>query len=57
MAGMGVALLAERHLRPGMEIINIVKPPNIVFVVRSGSQTSADHLAALRDDISHSLST
>lgn len=57
MAGMGVALLAERHLRSGMEILDIVKPPGIVFVLRSGSQISADHLVALRDDITNSLST
>ena len=55
-AGMGIALLAQRHLRPGMEVLNIVPTPDIVFVIRTGSIAPEAHLAALRDDIADSLS-
>ena len=55
LAGMGVALIAERHLRAGMEILDIVQPPNIVFVIRTSKANPGEHLVALRDDISNSL--
>ena len=56
LAGMGVALIAERHLRPGMEILDVVKPPKIVFVIRTGKAKPGEHLMALRNDIFNSLS-
>ena len=57
LAGMGVALIAQRHVRPGMEILDLVPPPDIVFVIRTGRPRPAEHLLALRDDIIHSIST
>ena len=56
LAGMGVALIAERHLQPGMERVDIAQPPDIVFVIRCARTRPAEHLAALRDDIFESLS-
>ena len=56
LAGMGVALIAERHLRSSMEILDVVQPPDIVFVIRTGKTALGEHLAALRDDIFNSLS-
>ncbi len=57
LAGMGVALIAERHLRSGMEVLDVVRPPDIVFVIRTGKAKPGKHLMALRGDISNSLST
>lgn len=56
LAGMGAALIAERHLQPGMERLDIVQAPGIVFVIRCARASPAKHLAALRDDIFESLS-
>lgn len=57
MAGMGVALIAQRHLRPGMEKIDIAahRPPDLVFVIRTGNCELTDHLTALRKEIMRSL--
>ena len=55
LAGMGVALMAERHIRPGMEKLDLAKAPNIVFVIRTVKNNAADHLLALRDEISATL--
>ena len=57
LAGMGVALMAERHIRPGMEKLDIAKAPNIVFVIRTGRDKAADHLLALRQEIITTLTT
>ncbi len=51
LAGMGVALIAERHLQPGMTVLEIAQPPAIVFVIRCASANPAEHLAMLRDDV------
>ena len=56
LAGMGVALLAKRHLRPGMESVDIARPPGLAFVIRSGHSSPPAHLLALRDDIVAALS-
>ena len=56
LAGIGVALLAERHLRPGMRIVELVTPPPIAFVVRGHIESGQDHLQVLHDDICSSLS-
>ncbi|MCP4766101.1 MAG: hypothetical protein GY875_07500 [Gammaproteobacteria bacterium] len=54
-AGMGVALIAKRHIRSDMEKVSIIEPPNIVFVVRTGNTERSNHLSVLRDDILNSL--
>ncbi len=51
LAGMGAALIAERHLRPGMEVFEIVSPPEIQFVIRCAKTSPPPQLAALRDDV------
>ena len=56
LAGMGVALLAERHLRDGMEVVGIISPPGIVFVVRVGEKKAAEHLGVLQRDVVGALS-
>ncbi len=55
-AGMGIALIAERHLRPDMEIMELRSPPPIAFVVRTGSKQSSSPIDALSDDVIRSLS-
>lgn len=55
-AGMGLALIAERHLRSDMEIVELRQPPAIAFVVRIGPQTVVAPVEALRDDVVRSLS-
>ncbi len=55
LAGMGVALIAERHFRAGMEQLELVAAPAIVFVIRTGRNRSDAPLAALRDDVYNSL--
>ena len=56
LAGMGVALIAERHLKPGMETLQIAQPPGIVFVIRTANTRPEEHLVAFRDDIFASFS-
>ena len=56
LAGMGVALIAERHLKPGMEILDILQPPDLAFVIRTEQSKPEEHVCALRDDIFASLS-
>ncbi len=51
LAGLGVALMAERHIRPGMEKLDIASAPGIVFVIRTGKEKPGDHLLALREEI------
>ncbi|TIS80846.1 MAG: LysR family transcriptional regulator, partial [Mesorhizobium sp.] len=35
-SGLGVALLSQRHLQPGMEIVDktFPKPPDLAYVIR-----------------------
>ncbi len=54
-AGMGVALIAERHFRPGMEILDIAEAPAIVFVIRTATADPGAQLTALGEDIYRSL--
>ena len=56
MAGMGIALLARRHLRPGMETVDLRPPPKIAFVIRTRDSELEQPLRALRTDIVASLS-
>ncbi len=57
LAGMGVAILAERHIQSGMEIIQIEQPPDIAFVIRANKEQPAKPMLALRDDIFTELSS
>lgn len=54
-AGMGVALIAQRHLRPDMIELALAAPPAIDFVIRLGANDAGPHLLALRDEIHASL--
>ncbi len=54
-AGMGVALIARRHLRPDMIELDLPAPPAIDFVIRSGDARPEPQLLALRDEIRASL--
>ena len=50
-AGMGVALIAERHLQADMVEVNILKPPPISFVIRTKGPEPSAPVVALRDSI------
>ncbi len=54
-AGMGVALLGERHCFDRMANLSLPNPPDIAFVVRTGSETTPPHLNVLQDDIVNTL--
>lgn len=49
MAGLGVALLSDRHLRPEMEVIRtrLPAPPGLAYVVRRGRKTRSPALDSL----------
>lgn len=49
LAGLGVALLSERHLKPDMELIKepLPPPPDLAYVVRRGRKTRNAPLDAL----------
>ncbi len=55
LAGMGVALIAKRHLKPGMEQVLLPAPPNIVFVVRTPNRSQQAHVRVLQDSILQAL--
>lgn len=52
-AGLGVALLNERHLRPEMEIIDTLlpEPPSLAYVIRRGKKTRNPAMESLISEI------
>lgn len=48
-AGLGVALLSDRHLRPEMEIISerLPAPPSLVYIVRRAKKARNPALESL----------
>lgn len=54
-AGMGVALIARRHLRADMIELDLPAPPAIDFVIRLDDTDAGPHLLALRDEIAAAL--
>lgn len=57
-AGLGVALLSDRHLRPDMEIIDnsLPAPPQLVYVVRRAKKTRNPALENLISEIGTEVS-
>ena len=50
-AGMGVALIAEHHLRSDMVAIDILQPPPVSFVIRTARPEPSPSVLALRESI------
>ncbi len=50
-AGMGVALLGEKHCHTQLRQLQLPKPPDIAFVIRTRLAQVDRHLEVLRDDI------
>ncbi len=50
-AGMGVALLGEKHCHAQLRQLPLPKPPEIAFVIRIRAVELPEHLELLRDDI------
>lgn len=57
-AGLGVALLSDRHLRPDMEIISqrLPTPPSLAYVVRRAKKTRNPALESLISEIESEIS-
>jgi len=57
-AGLGVALLSQRHLRPGMEIIDkdFPRPPDLAYVVRRARKPRNPALETLIREIEAEVS-
>jgi DNA-binding transcriptional LysR family regulator len=57
-AGLGVALLSDRHLRPDMEIIEsrLPPPPSLAYVVRRAGKTRNPALESLISEIESEVS-
>lgn len=57
-AGLGVALLSDRHLRPDMEIVDnsLPAPPELVYVVRRAKKTRNPALESLISEIETEVS-
>ena len=57
-AGLGVALLSDRHLRPDMEIISqrLPAPPSLVYVVRRAKKARNPALESLVSEIQSEIS-
>ncbi|MCA0279176.1 MAG: LysR family transcriptional regulator [Proteobacteria bacterium] len=57
-AGLGVALLSDRHLRPDMEIVDngLPEPPELVYVVRRAKKTRNPALESLIAEIGTEVS-
>ena len=57
-AGLGVALLSDRHLRPDMEIVDdsLPAPPQLVYVVRRAKKTRNPALESLISEIGTEVS-
>lgn len=53
MAGLGVALLSDRHMRPGMEVVRdrLPPPPGLAYVVRRARKTRNPALDTLVAEI------
>lgn len=49
LAGLGVALLSDRHIRPGMEVVQhrLPPPPDLAYVVRRARKTRNPALETL----------
>lgn len=57
-AGLGVALLSDRHLRPDMDIVDtrLPAPPPLVYVVRRARKTRNPALESLISEIESEVS-
>jgi DNA-binding transcriptional LysR family regulator len=57
-AGLGVALLSERHMRPEMEIIDtqLPAPPSLTYVIRRAKKTRNPALEGLISEIEKEIS-
>lgn len=57
-AGLGVALLSDRHLRPDMQILDnsLPAPPQLVYVVRRAKKTRNPALESLISEIESEVS-
>jgi DNA-binding transcriptional LysR family regulator len=58
MAGLGVALLSDRHIRPGMEMLRgpLPPPPDLAYVVRRARKSRNPALDTLVDEIETEIS-
>lgn len=58
LAGLGVALLSDRHIRPGMEILRsrLPPPPDLAYVVRRARKTRNPALDTLVAEIEAEVS-
>ena len=54
-AGMGVALLGEKHWQDGFRVMPLPEPPAIAFVIRVQPALEAEHIRVLFDDIRATL--
>lgn len=57
MAGMGIALLSDRHLRPGMEVIRdpMPEPPSLAYVIRRSRKVRNPALDTLVAEIEREI--
>jgi DNA-binding transcriptional LysR family regulator len=57
-AGLGVALLSERHMRPELEIIDtqLPAPPSLAYVIRRAKKTRNPALEGLISEIEKEIS-
>lgn len=58
MAGLGVALLSDRHIRPGMDVVRrrLPPPPDLAYVVRRARKTRNPALDTLVAEIETEVS-
>ncbi len=54
-AGIGVALLGEKHWFDRMTNLPLPRPPDIAFVIRTQSEAIPPHLTVLQEDINKTL--
>ena len=54
-AGIGVALLGEKHWFDRMTNLPLPRPPDIAFVIRTQSEAISPHLTVLQEDINKTL--
>lgn len=57
-AGLGVALLSDRHLHPDMEIIDarLPAPPSLAYIIRRAKKTRNPALDSLISEIEKEIS-
>jgi molybdate transport repressor ModE-like protein len=57
-AGLGIALLSDRHLRPEMEMIGspLPQPPSLAYVVRRAKKTRNEAVTTLITEIKNEVS-